>query len=277
MSTTTATPFGVLVATGTVKVGRWDYPAKMDQNGIVVRNTKRDRSGEWVDADAERFVPGTAADFAAIEAELPPVNPLDDAQNPPVDPEDDWGTTGSEFLDTLETLSPLEREIMAMIGRTSGRWDGTGGPTFDFFDDGVVEGSGIWRDHAVDQVGRGVTRAAGRKAIARLEELGLIEVNPELDSPSDDDHWMWLTAKGATAALAVRGDEAPTKLGNGRAAGDGHGSRPGAQTRKPGKSTWKVGDPCPQGDHVLIAELIYVMPSGRKQCKGCRAGYPSNT
>lgn len=32
----------------TVKVGRWTYPAKMNNLGLVWRNTKRDGSGEWV-------------------------------------------------------------------------------------------------------------------------------------------------------------------------------------------------------------------------------------
>lgn len=32
----------------TVKVGRWEYPAKMNNLGLVWRNTKRDGSGEWI-------------------------------------------------------------------------------------------------------------------------------------------------------------------------------------------------------------------------------------
>lgn len=32
----------------TVKVGRWDYPAKLSNAGLVMRNTKRDGSGEWI-------------------------------------------------------------------------------------------------------------------------------------------------------------------------------------------------------------------------------------
>lgn len=47
------TPTGKLV--GTVKVGRWAYPAqKSDANDAPVRyNTKRDGSGEWKTADAK--------------------------------------------------------------------------------------------------------------------------------------------------------------------------------------------------------------------------------
>lgn len=32
-----------------VKVGRWTYPAREFPNGAVVRNTRRDGSGEWID------------------------------------------------------------------------------------------------------------------------------------------------------------------------------------------------------------------------------------
>lgn len=32
----------------TVKIGRWEYPAKLNDKGLVLRNTKRDGSGEWV-------------------------------------------------------------------------------------------------------------------------------------------------------------------------------------------------------------------------------------
>jgi len=31
-----------------VKIGRWEYPAKMNQAGLVYRNSKRDGSGEWI-------------------------------------------------------------------------------------------------------------------------------------------------------------------------------------------------------------------------------------
>lgn len=55
----------------------------------------------------------------------------------------------------------------------------------------------------------------------------------------------------------------------------GHGGRVGAQVRKPGKSSWKIGDTCPQG-HELTEETLYEMPSGRKQCRVCRGSYRSN-
>lgn len=34
---------------GEVKIGRWVYPARSFPNGAIVRNTKRDGSGEWVE------------------------------------------------------------------------------------------------------------------------------------------------------------------------------------------------------------------------------------
>lgn len=37
---------------GEVKIGRWVYPSREFPNGAVVRNTKRDGSGEWVAVDA---------------------------------------------------------------------------------------------------------------------------------------------------------------------------------------------------------------------------------
>lgn len=41
--------------TGYVKIGRWDYPARKNARGEVVRNTKRDGSGTWSPADPEKF------------------------------------------------------------------------------------------------------------------------------------------------------------------------------------------------------------------------------
>jgi hypothetical protein len=41
--------------TGTVRIGRWEYPARKNGRGEVVRNTKRDGSGTWAPADASKF------------------------------------------------------------------------------------------------------------------------------------------------------------------------------------------------------------------------------
>jgi hypothetical protein len=47
---------------GTVKVGRWDYPARQDPSTKAVeRNTARDGSGEWVPADPRAQAGFTAA------------------------------------------------------------------------------------------------------------------------------------------------------------------------------------------------------------------------
>ena len=42
-----------LEAPKTVKVGRWEYPAKVTFSGRLLRNTKRDGSGEWVQHQEE--------------------------------------------------------------------------------------------------------------------------------------------------------------------------------------------------------------------------------
>lgn len=42
------------VATLTVKVGRWEYPAKVNNKGLVLRNTKRDGTGDWIRHQEER-------------------------------------------------------------------------------------------------------------------------------------------------------------------------------------------------------------------------------
>lgn len=36
-----------------VKVGRWTYPAKLNEKGLTVRNTKRDGTGDWVRVDKQ--------------------------------------------------------------------------------------------------------------------------------------------------------------------------------------------------------------------------------
>lgn len=41
---------------GTVKVGRWTYPAEKHAGGTVMRNDKRDGTGSWVEADPAKYV-----------------------------------------------------------------------------------------------------------------------------------------------------------------------------------------------------------------------------
>lgn len=45
------------VGLGTVKVGRWTYPARELENGTVERNVARDGSGEWVKVHRSAFIP----------------------------------------------------------------------------------------------------------------------------------------------------------------------------------------------------------------------------
>jgi hypothetical protein len=41
-----------VVSTGTVKVGRWEYPTQTLASGQTFRNTKRDGSGDWTEVAA---------------------------------------------------------------------------------------------------------------------------------------------------------------------------------------------------------------------------------
>jgi hypothetical protein len=51
---TTTSEMGKIVE-GTVKIGRWTYPARTLGDKSVVRNTKRDGSGDWVSAPSALF------------------------------------------------------------------------------------------------------------------------------------------------------------------------------------------------------------------------------
>jgi hypothetical protein len=42
-----------------------------------------------------------------------------------------------------------------------------------------------------------------------------------------------------------------------------------------GSVVWAVGSVCKHG-HELTTETLYLMPSGRSQCRTCRRGYVSN-
>lgn len=158
-------------------------------------------------------------------------------------------------------LSPAARELAAAIVNRH----------FDFFDDGYdVEGSGIWFNHMSEQT---PNPAAARKAARELEKRGLVHISEPQD-PDTKDRWLSLTAEGAAFVGSLKGQSYNLAvLGQAKA---GHASGGGNQTKKPGKSTWKVGDKCPQG-HKLTNENLYVMPSGRSQCRDCRKGMPSRS
>lgn len=143
---------------GTVKVGRWAYPARQDSDGNVERNEKRDGSGDWSETNPVLFTPIGEGDPAAEEV--------------------------ARFYRDTETPDVAAATSVPVI-------------------EGFVE-----------------------------------EPQPEPKSS--------------------------------------HGGKVGAQTRRPGKSTWEVGTECPQGHTLDSEDDIYVMPSGRKQCRKCRSGHRSN-
>lgn len=222
--------------TGTVKVGRWEYPAEVTDTGIR-RNAKRDGSGEWIEGIADAKV---IASFVA------------DA------------TATDEVAETIGTLTAVQREVMAAVGSRQ----------FDYFDDGIAADSGIWFGHMCQQtpnsrkVRDAVTSLArGGKGRPQLWIVG------EADGTGTGiDRWVVLTGMGAAVAnrLASTFDgwsaiQLPSPS---------HGRGGGNQTKRPGKSSWRIGDPCPQG-HILTESTLYTMPSGRNQCRECRAGMPS--
>lgn len=219
--------------TGTVKDGRWEYPATQLSDGHIIRNSKRDGSGHDVEVTpkvAETFTSSTPA-----------------------------ASNGHSVL------SPLDRAMLAQIGNTGDR--SSKAPSFDFFDDGIVEGSGIWFAHASEQT---ANPPAARRAFKSLANKGYLEISePQEYSGSEKDRWIVLTAKGAEAAIELAGQS--TELPEFKA---GHATGGGNQTKRPGKSTWKLGSPCPQG-HKLSAQTLYTMPSGRNQCRECRGTMPS--
>lgn len=41
---------------GTIKVGRWTYPARKKANGKIERNSKTDGSGDWIEVEDRRHL-----------------------------------------------------------------------------------------------------------------------------------------------------------------------------------------------------------------------------
>lgn len=126
-----------VTTTGTVKVGRWTYPAEQDAQGTI-RNTKRDGTGEWVKVDADAFVPDAAPAKPAaktVEASLDYKLALAVAKN--TYETYIWGTAddirpeGVSEKRTLEILRKL-RDANLLVEEKSSSSDGfvTGQPIF---------------------------------------------------------------------------------------------------------------------------------------------------
>ncbi|ALY09460.1 hypothetical protein FDH59_gp57 [Arthrobacter phage Joann] len=74
---------------------------------------------------------------------------------------------------------------------------GIGAGSYSFFDEGIVEGAGIWYDALRDETPVSANLAA--RAITKLVQTGHFTKTRD-----DEDYWVALTAKGATAALALQ-------------------------------------------------------------------------
>jgi hypothetical protein len=223
---------------GTIKVGRWTYPAAKDADGRVTRNTKRDGSGEWDVvslADRDKFVPA--------EEETAPEAPAEQKQT---DAPEVPGFTPDASSD-YEDLRVAYRHIFEQFA--------------------------ITYDELASHLGVEVGRAKALVSVLRDSD-GLVvtdHVNDSSETVIQSLHtYDHITIEEAMAnfAKAVLPEVKVRRTSN-------HGGKVGAQTKKPGRSSWAVGDNCPQG-HLLEEGDVYQMPSGRKQCRKCRLGYPSN-
>lgn len=223
---------------GTVKVGRWEYPAILNEDGSAARNTKRDGTGEWVDVDAAKFVGETGGVEVPEQRsgdDVPEIDGFtaeghsdyDDLRVAYIHIFDSFATTYDELASHLGCDESRAKRIVSMLNDKGltvtdlRKEDGTGSGT-----ETVIQSYKTYDDHTKDEV--------------------LVDF-----------------AEAFQEGVKIRRSS-------------GHGGKVGAQHKKPGKSTWQPGTPCPQG-HKLGKDDVYVMPSGRKQCKQCRAGYPSNT
>lgn len=221
--------------TGTVKVGRWEYPAEVAPGGTVRRNTKRDGSGDWKIADPASFVPDAngAPDLPAIEG----------------------------FTDETSVRDELRRLYLYIYDSFS---------VHEYADVAEFLGSDI---------------PTAKRYIATLKDLGLVYHDPKYSDGSGTTGDMFQAhhtydEEAREQAVARFNSEVPADVTvKATRQSSGHGSKPGAQTKKPGRSSWAVGDHCPQGHVITDAKgdnPVYVMPSGRKQCRKCRRGYSSN-
>jgi hypothetical protein len=101
----------------------------------------------------------------------------------------------------LESLTPAGRKFMELVGSHH----------FDFFDDGIVAGSGNWGENLTWQAAgpvaateRGVAGVMSRLA---APELGLWVNDRYAEEPGEGGKWWELTELGALVALAAAGVE----------------------------------------------------------------------
>jgi hypothetical protein len=86
---------------------------------------------------------------------------------------------------TVVQLTPLGLECMTAIGqcRTS------------YFDEGIVEGSGIWETCLMEELGH---NSSG--VINQLVKIGLLTSN---HYPGETENWVALTSAGAEVAVSL--------------------------------------------------------------------------
>lgn len=205
-----------------IKIGRWTYPLGVI-DGRLVRNAKRDGSGEWVEVTVDQM--------------------------------------DGDQQKALITKAPKESEDYALLREIY----------LFIFDDHSVDYDGISEKFNL-RPGR------AKAAVSRLVNHGLVNVD-HIERPDGKGKQYVIQANDTydnwSREEAVDGFNNSTmpktvKIPNPST----HGGVKGAQTRKPGKSTWKVGSPCPQG-HKLKKGDIYTMPNGRHICRVCRSEYKS--
>lgn len=137
----------------------------------------------------------------------------------------------------------------------------------------IFDSFAVGYDELAEQLGTDLNRA--KRIVSMLNDKGLTTTDKVGSGSSETVVQSWKTYDDHTRDEVMADFAEAFQPGVKIRRSSGHGGKVGAQHRKPGRSTWEVGSKCPQG-HKLREEDIYVMPSGRKQCNKCRAGYPSN-
>lgn len=84
---------------------------------------------------------------------------------------------------------------------------------YDFFDDGIVEGSGNWGEHMAEQfaANHGLKARSVGGIMAATKKLGLWTMTTEEESHNGVSTWWDLTALGAEVALLAAAEAAPAK------------------------------------------------------------------